>query len=284
MKSKATKELSWGKGGNGVNTQKRKRGLQAALLAGLVILLMVTAACNNARGGGGSSSADWAYRFVVWNGDIYTMTDTVVAEADVGEAIGEVTYYSDEEGTYADGFSNVYPAGTKLYRLLDAQTNEAIAVQDSDQGYMRAKHSGKYGGGSNAASHDVSPNAANGNADPVNGEPPSQPVYLTTEGATGDELEVLELINRRVQSLWEGDEDAYWRLMAPDAPFTTFPSYRIRELRMVEPVTIQEQQRLFQAVALVEEWRIDEDAPGHAMYVLHKSKEEGAAWRIADID
>ena len=51
-----------------------------------------------------NSSADWAFTFVVWDGYIYQLSDEYVE--DIVEEIGEVTKYSDTEGTYSGNFSN----------------------------------------------------------------------------------------------------------------------------------------------------------------------------------
>ncbi|CAM4480908.1 hypothetical protein PATA110616_21085 [Paenibacillus tarimensis] len=61
--------------------------------------------------------ADWAYNFVVYDGNSYQVTDDVMDEADIAKRVGEVTRYSDEEGTYSGNFSNAFPVGTQYYAI-----------------------------------------------------------------------------------------------------------------------------------------------------------------------
>jgi hypothetical protein len=89
-----------------------------------------------------NSSADWAFEFVVWDGYIYQLNDEYVD--DVDEEIGEVTKYSDMEGTYSGNFSNVYEKGTKYYAMQGISTEEAIAIEE-DGKYRKAIRDGKYG-------------------------------------------------------------------------------------------------------------------------------------------
>ena len=80
--------------------------------------------------------------FVVWDGYIYQLTDEYVESVD--EEIGEVTKYSDMEGTYSGNFSNEYEKGTKYYAIQGISTGEAIAIEDEGK-YKKAIRDGKYG-------------------------------------------------------------------------------------------------------------------------------------------
>jgi hypothetical protein len=92
-------------------------------------------------------SADWAYAFVVNDGNMYVRSDEIVNESDLGEQVGEVTYYSDREGTYSGNFSNIYPKGTLYYEIEGISPNEAIAIRTENNDYIKATYSGKYVGG-----------------------------------------------------------------------------------------------------------------------------------------
>ena len=89
-----------------------------------------------------NSTASWAFQFVVWDGYIYQLSDEYVE--DVVEEIGEVTKYSDMEGTYSGNFSNVYEKGTKYYAMQGISTEEAIAIEEEGK-YRKAIRDGKYG-------------------------------------------------------------------------------------------------------------------------------------------
>lgn len=91
-----------------------------------------------------TSSASWAYLFVVYNGSTYVVGSEEVAA--IGKEIGEVTSYSDREGTYAGNFSNRYPVGTKFYEIEGTDPSEAIAVEATDGWYVRADYRGQSGG------------------------------------------------------------------------------------------------------------------------------------------
>lgn len=90
------------------------------------------------------SSADWAYRFVVWDGFTYVVSDEFVNEVD--KEIGHVTKYSDREGTYSGNFSNTYYKGTKYFSIKGISTDEAIAILGKDGKYIKAINVGEYAG------------------------------------------------------------------------------------------------------------------------------------------
>jgi hypothetical protein len=90
------------------------------------------------------SNADWAYSFVIWDGVIYVVNDEEVWQVD--REIGEVTNYSDMEGTYSGNFSNTYRKGTKYFSIVDVSTDDAIAVEDVKGHYVKAISDGKYAG------------------------------------------------------------------------------------------------------------------------------------------
>ncbi|MFC3750683.1 hypothetical protein [Paenibacillus sp. GCM10012306] len=91
-------------------------------------------------------SADWAFQFVVYNGSVYAHQGTYTPVETIGKKIGEVTFYSDREGTYSGNFSNTYPKGTPYYRILDISDSAVIAVQESDGRYATLLYHGKYAG------------------------------------------------------------------------------------------------------------------------------------------
>jgi hypothetical protein len=87
--------------------------------------------------------AKWAYKFVVFDDYTYVISDEFVTEID--KEIGNVTKYSDDEGTYYGNFSNVYKKGTKYYAIKGISTNIAIAVEDNGR-YIKAIREGEYAG------------------------------------------------------------------------------------------------------------------------------------------
>ncbi|WP_180994070.1 hypothetical protein [Bacillus sp. Marseille-P3661] len=89
-------------------------------------------------------ATSWAYPFVVWDGYIYVVGDETVS--DVERKIGQVTKYSDME-SYAGNFSNVYKKGTNYYSIKGISTDIAIAIQESEETFIKATRQGEYAGG-----------------------------------------------------------------------------------------------------------------------------------------
>ncbi|XID94882.1 hypothetical protein ACF3MZ_10350 [Paenibacillaceae bacterium WGS1546] len=88
--------------------------------------------------------ASWAYRFVVYSGDIYKVTDEPVQPYEIEKKIGQVTRYSDIEGTYAGNFSNAFPKGTGYYSIKEASPNDVIAIKVQEGTYVKAVNQGHY--------------------------------------------------------------------------------------------------------------------------------------------
>lgn len=91
-----------------------------------------------------TAKADWAYKFVVWDGNVYIITEENVEK--ISKEIGRVTKYSDKEGTYSGNFSNTFPKGTKYYEIVEVDPQEAIAVESEVGIYVKANSDGKYAG------------------------------------------------------------------------------------------------------------------------------------------
>ena len=84
----------------------------------------------------------WAYPFVVWEGKVYeVMQEDVLPESDIGEAIGHVeTAADDMTGDYYGNASNYYEKGTAYYALKGISSDEAIAVETGEGGYVKAEY------------------------------------------------------------------------------------------------------------------------------------------------
>lgn len=86
-----------------------------------------------------AQALSWAYSFVVWNGNVYEVTDEIVVENEIGKSIGEVkTTPNDMTGEYYGDASNVYPIGTKYYEINNVSTDKAIAVEAKENQYHKA--------------------------------------------------------------------------------------------------------------------------------------------------
>lgn len=114
-----------------------------------VILILLLIGCLPAAGCASDSktagSTDWYANFVVWDGDMYQVTKEMV---EVEESIGEVELYSSQEiiASRSKVFSNVFPAGTKIYKIKNVSIDDAIAVRKGNGDYIKAENHGRYGG------------------------------------------------------------------------------------------------------------------------------------------
>lgn len=90
-------------------------------------------------------SADWAYSFVVYSGDIYEISDDIlIPSEEIGKKIGQVTRYSDHEETYSGNFSNTFPKGTAYYSIMNTDPKKAIAIKTGENIFVSATNKGHY--------------------------------------------------------------------------------------------------------------------------------------------
>ncbi|MFJ7953744.1 hypothetical protein ACIQZG_19765 [Lysinibacillus sp. NPDC096418] len=97
----------------------------------LLFLLLIFTSITSAQ------ALTWAYSFVVWDGNVYEVTEESVLEVDIGNVIGQVKTKPNEIGDYYGNASNSYPKGTKYYEIKGVSTELAIAVADEKQ-WMKA--------------------------------------------------------------------------------------------------------------------------------------------------
>lgn len=90
--------------------------------------------------------AKWSYEFVVFNKSIYTITDKKINSDLIGAVLGQVTSYSNQEGTYSGNFSNTFPKGTKYYNIKGSDSNKVIAIKVKDGTFIEANYEGEYAG------------------------------------------------------------------------------------------------------------------------------------------
>ncbi|WLR43418.1 hypothetical protein LC087_04380 [Bacillus carboniphilus] len=107
----------------------------------LIVIFIITGCSQNQ-----TSEADWTADFVVWNEDVYVVTDEFIEEKEIGEQIGKITKYSDQEMTAKEGqvFSNIFPKGSVLYSIKGIDTTNSIAVKNEGK-YIKLVYNGRYG-------------------------------------------------------------------------------------------------------------------------------------------
>ncbi|MGF9697957.1 MULTISPECIES: hypothetical protein [Paenibacillus] len=111
------------------------------------------------------------------------------------------------------------------------------------------------------------------------------PVYIDETKYTGDELEIVKLMNTRLRYLWEEDEKGYMSLIDPQSPVSGMSRTKVRKVISMSDITIQEQKKLYEGVVEVTELK-ENDVESSSIMVFWKKKEDGdsAQWIIADID
>lgn len=86
-----------------------------------------------------ATALNWAIIFVVWNGNVYEVTEKPVAESQIRQAIGEVkTKVNEYTGKFHGNASNYYPIGTKYYAIEGALSSEEIAVETGEEQWVKA--------------------------------------------------------------------------------------------------------------------------------------------------
>jgi len=82
---------------------KRRESREIKILFFSLIAIAFLSGCSNdSSANSNNSSGEWAFKFVVWDGYIYRLSDEYVD--DVVEEIGEVTNHSVIEETYSGNF------------------------------------------------------------------------------------------------------------------------------------------------------------------------------------
>lgn len=111
------------------------------------------------------------------------------------------------------------------------------------------------------------------------------PEYVDESKYSGDELEIVKLMNTHMRYLYEQDEKGYMSLFAPESPISGMPNYTFRKITSMGDITITEQKKLYVGVVMITE--VDEDdIESSSTMVFWKWKADGdaAKWIIADID
>ncbi|PWW40794.1 MULTISPECIES: hypothetical protein [Paenibacillus] len=122
-------------------------------------------------------------------------------------------------------------------------------------------------------------------AEALNKDKGIPPVYLDETKYTGDELEIVKLMNVRMRYIWEEDEEGYMSLFDPQSPVSGMPVSKVRKVISMSKIKIREQKKLYEALVMVTELRENGEEFGPSM-VFWKKKADGdaAKWIFADID
>lgn len=114
------------------------------------------------------------------------------------------------------------------------------------------------------------------------------PAYLDSHLYTDDERLLVELINLRIGFMHESNRDELMNLYTDSAREArqgagSFNGFTVTSIRVDGEISINEQKGLFEATVRTIQSR-DGGDPSSTLYVFHRGKEQGAVWRIADVD
>ncbi|MGO4546549.1 hypothetical protein AB4Z29_17270 [Paenibacillus sp. 2TAB23] len=114
------------------------------------------------------------------------------------------------------------------------------------------------------------------------------PAYLDSVSYADDERPIIELINLRIGFMHDSNWDELMKLYTESAREArqgagSFNGFTVTSIRIEGGISIKEQKSLFEATVHTMQSR-DGGDPSSTFYVFHRGKEQGAVWRIADVD
>ncbi len=88
-----------------------------------------------------AQALSWNKYFVVWDGKVYEIKESEgVDPSEIGKYIGKVESKADDNtGKYKGNGSNIYPVGTKYYKLNNISSDTAIAVEVDNNQWRKAE-------------------------------------------------------------------------------------------------------------------------------------------------
>lgn len=110
------------------------------------------------------------------------------------------------------------------------------------------------------------------------------PEYVDESKYSGDELEIVKLMNARMRYLYEQDEKGYMSLFAPESPISGMPNYTFRKITSMGDITITEQKKLYQGFVMITELKEGVESSSTMVFWKWKADGDSAKWVIADID
>ncbi|ANE47818.1 hypothetical protein SY83_17700 [Paenibacillus swuensis] len=111
----------------------------------------------------------------------------------------------------------------------------------------------------------------------------THPEYIPESNFTGDQLEIVKLINLRMKYIFEENKDEYVKLTAPNSPVSNPPSYKVKKVKVMEEIHIREQKNIYEASVRTNEVTFNKEEMTY-VYVFWKGKQPNDTWLIMDID
>ena len=108
----------------------------------LLAIISFLVACSAPSGG-----TDWSHHFIVWNGDMYIVSEEMIDESDLEMELGKVEKYSSNE-IYNENkdlvFSNHFSEGSTIFKMIGVNEYESLAVKQGET-ITKLNNNGKYG-------------------------------------------------------------------------------------------------------------------------------------------
>lgn len=109
------------------------------------------------------------------------------------------------------------------------------------------------------------------------------PEYINENIYSGNELDIIRLINQRMKYTFEENESEYMKLFHATSPINGLPKYKLKTVKLLDEINIQEQKYSFVALVKAEDIVISGEAFNYN-YVFIKAKNSNDEWKIGDID
>jgi len=110
-------------------------GIYKTILFLILIFIFIIGCNSNNREQTKNTSNSWAFNFIKWNNTLYKETDKRIKKIEI--KIGSVeTLVTDEVGKHHGTYSNEFKVGTEIYSIMGINTDEAIAVEESEGNFI----------------------------------------------------------------------------------------------------------------------------------------------------
>jgi hypothetical protein len=109
------------------------------------------------------------------------------------------------------------------------------------------------------------------------------PEYINESLYSGNELDIIRLINQRIKYTFEENESKYMGLFHATSPINGLLKYKLKTVKLLAEIKIQEQKYSFVALVQAEDIVISGDLFNNN-YVFIKAKNNNDGWKIGDID
>lgn len=109
------------------------------------------------------------------------------------------------------------------------------------------------------------------------------PKYIDEINFTGNELDIIRLINQRIKYTFEENESEYMKLFYANSPINGLPKYKLKTVKLLNGIKISEQKYSYVALVEAEDTVISGEAFNNN-YVFIKAKKTNDGWKIGDID